>query len=119
MPHWFCAKFHEYNDKEAALPVDQHELIALCAPRPAYVASAAEDLWADPKGEFLSAYHASPVYALYGSRGPATPDFPAIHQPVGEQLRYHVRAGGHDVTDYDWDRFMDLADHAMVADNAQ
>jgi hypothetical protein len=113
MPHWFCAKFHEYNDKEAELPVDQHELIALCAPRPAYVASAAEDHWADPKGEFLSAYHASPVYALYGSKGPATPAFPAIHQPIGEQLRHHVRAGGHDVTDYDWDQFMNLADHAL------
>jgi hypothetical protein len=93
--------------------VDQHELIALCAPRPVYVASAAEDHWADPKGEFLSAYHASPVYALYGSRGPATPESPAIHQPVGEQLRYHVRAGGHDLTNYDWDQFMNLSDRAM------
>lgn len=119
MPHWFCAKFHEYNDRENELPLDQHELIALCAPRPTYVASAAEDLWADPKGEFLSAYHAGPVYALYGLEGPASAEFPALHQPVGEQLRYHVRAGVHDVTEYDWEGYLDLADQTMMAKRGQ
>jgi hypothetical protein len=118
-PHWFCAKFHDYNNQENSLPVDQHELIALSAPRATYVASAAEDLWADPKGEFLSTYHAAPVFALYGTKGPDTPDFPAIHQPQGETLRYHVRAGGHDVTNYDWDQYMDLADHAFRGPVAQ
>lgn len=118
-PHWFCAKFHEYNDHEAALPIDQHELIALCAPRPVYVASAAEDLWADPRGEFLAAYYASPVYALYGLQGPATADSPPLHQPVGEQLRYHVRAGVHDVTGYDWECYLDLADRAMTVQRNQ
>lgn len=112
-PHWFCAKFKEYSDREDALPFDQHGLIALAAPRPAYVASAEGDRWADPKGEFLATYHAGPAYELYGRKGPETAAPPPLHQPVGGHLRYHVREGGHDVTEYDWDRFLDLADWAL------
>lgn len=96
-PHWFCDNFKKYSENEQALPVDQHELLALIAPRPLCVGSAADDLWSDPKGERLSLEAAVPVYELYG-------------KGCSERLGYHIREGRHEIKPEDWDQYLRHAD---------
>ena len=110
-PQWFCRNYLKYMDNEDALPVDQHELVALIAPRPVYVGSAAGDRWADPKGEFLSLIGARPVYELYGIHGMPSDEWPEVRTPVfGDHMGYHVRLGKHAILGYDWVQYLDFAD---------
>ena len=112
-PHWFAGRYRSYNRRVADLPVDQHELLALIAPRPLYIASADGDQWSDPKGEFLGGVEAEAVYKLYGKTGLGTATFPGLNQPVGQTVRYHDRTGKHDVTDYDWAQYLRFADELV------
>jgi hypothetical protein len=111
-PHWFCKNFHDYNDKENEIPVDQHMLIGLIAPRPVYVGSAEQDEWADPYGEFLSLYHAGPVYTLFGLEILEKDTLPEINKPLWTgKMGYHIRTGGHAITRFDWEKYLDFADY--------
>ena len=109
-PHWFRTNFRKYIDHEQDLPFDQHMLFALLAPRPAYAASASEDLWADPKGEFLAIANADEVYKLFGSNGLGTKEMPRPSQSICSDLGYHIRIGKHDVQLEDWVLFMNFID---------
>ena len=110
-PHWFCKNFHQYNQLENELPVDQHMLIALMAPRPVYVASAQQDQWADPKGEYTSLYLAGPAFKLFGYRALQEVLPPALDEPIrADRQAYHLRTGKHDITPYDWQHYLDFAD---------
>ena len=108
-PHWFDGRFKEYNDRETEMPFDSHFLLSLIAPRGLYVASAEEDRWSDPKGEFLGAANASAAWKLFGKDGIGTMEMPGVNQPVGTTVRYHMRTGKHDVTAYDWDQYLSFA----------
>jgi|JI6StandDraft_1071083.scaffolds.fasta_scaffold02523_2 hypothetical protein len=108
-PHWFTKTYTSYAGKAAACPIDKHMLIALAAPRAIYIASAVEDQWADPKGEFLSGLNAEPAFALFGKKGYGVSEQPGIDSPVGDAIAYHVRTGKHDVTSYDWEQYLKFA----------
>ncbi|MTI16214.1 acetylxylan esterase [Rhodobacteraceae bacterium RKSG542] len=109
-PHWFTGSFRGYVGKENTLPIDQHMLMGLLAPRPVYVASAVDDQWADPKGEFLSLHNAKEVYALYTKDLFPESEQPAVDSPVHSVLSYHYRTGPHNVRFYDWQNYLDIAD---------
>jgi hypothetical protein len=110
LPHWFCTNFKQYGADEGALPVDQHMLVALMAPRLVYVASATFDDWAGQPGEFRSCELASPVWRLYRNQG-LVGVWPPPDTPMHEgRIGYHLRSGKHNLELYDWERFMDFAD---------
>jgi hypothetical protein len=111
-PHWFNTNYKKYNEHEDRLPVDQHMLISLIAPRPVYATNASEDLWADPKGTFLSLKNAEDVYGLYGLKSALLQAQPTLNSPIIESpLAYHNREGKHDLTIYDWKQFIRFADY--------
>ena len=121
--YWFCGNFAKYAGHESSLPFDQHELIALMAPRPVYLTSGSEDRWSDPKGEFLSAVEAARVYAFLGLPGLCSADgsipdgldeLPPVWQPLsGGLVGYHLRQGPHALTAWDWARMLDFADRYL------
>jgi len=113
-PYWLCRNAWKFVGREDDLPVDQHMLLACIAPRPVYVHSGVEDTWADGRGEYLSAYHASEVYRLLGKKGLTSESSPPVGEAIIESdVGYHIRKGGHSIEMYDWERFLDFADYHL------
>ena len=113
-PHWLVKNIEQFIGHEDTAPFDQHELLELAAPRLLAVASATQDSWADPHGEFLSAKAASEVYRLFGSEGlPAETD-PAPDQYVTGHISYHIRTGVHSQQPLDWGHYLQIADKYFV-----
>ncbi len=110
-PHWFTAKYKTYNGKEELLPVDQHEAVALVAPRGLHDGEGTEDLWADPRGAWLSLVEASKVWALYGAATAMKDPMPKVNElAVNGPIAFHLRDGGHALGSFDWKLYLDHAD---------
>ena len=113
-PHWFARSYRQFDGRDAWLPYDQHWIAALIAPRLLCIASASNDTGAGPWGEFLTARYASPAWELYGKKGLVEDRPYAIGRAFQEgSVGYHLRPGGHDLAQYDWDRYLDFADRHL------
>lgn len=109
-PYWFNDRFKTYDNKEDELPFDQHFVISAMAPRAVYVASADEDLWADPRGEYLAVVASNAVFGLFGD-GPFDNEMPGLNeQKIVGRRGYHIRPGRHNLTAADWTYVLDFAD---------
>ncbi len=104
-PYQFCANYAKYADHVDQFPVDAHMLLALIAPRPVLLQTGDTDRWSDPKGEFLAALAATPVYKLFGKDGIEAPQMPAAGIPLLHTLGYFMHAGGHGSLPSDWEYF--------------
>ena len=108
-PHWFTDKYKQYNYRVNDLPLDQHMLLALIAPRQLYLGNANYDLWADPNGTLNSLNYAMEAYKLYEIHlVTEIPHQPMINEPKhSEYIGYHLREGGHNITPLDWQFYLD------------
>lgn len=110
-PHWFCGNFKKFNDATDKLPFDQNCLVALCAPRPVLMTNAADDLWANPTGQFAVLKAATPAYELLGTEGLKADRVPAPGDKlIDSRLGYWIRPGKHEMNPDDWGIWFQFAD---------
>jgi len=105
-PYQFAGNYAKYANQVDRSPVDAHMLVALMAPRPVLLQTGDKDFWSDPKGEFLAAVAAGPVYRLLGKQGLDTDQMPAAGVPILHTIGYFMHAGGHGTIPSDWDQFL-------------
>ena len=105
-PYQFCANYAKFARQVDRLPVDAHMLVALIAPRPVLLQTGDQDQWSDPKGEFLAAVAAGPIFRLLGKQGLDTDQWPPAGQPILHTIGYYMHAGGHGTIPSDWDIFL-------------
>jgi len=110
-PHWFNGEFKKFNEATDRLPFDQHELVALCAPRPVLFSCAEGDQWSNPAGQFEMLRAATPVYQLLGVEGLTVSAVPPLGRlEAAGRLGYYIREGKHSMTAGDWQVFLNFAD---------
>lgn len=113
--HWFAPNFIKYAGPLTPLdlPVDAHELVALCAPRPVFISAGSPEVegqWIDSRGMFLAGVYAGPVYELYGKKGLGTGEFPSQETAlIDGEIAFRQHAGGHTVGP-NWPVFLEYAD---------
>jgi hypothetical protein len=107
-PYQFCANYGKYGDHVDQFPVDAHMLIALIAPRPVLLQTGDTDVWSDPKGEFLAAVAAAPVFRLLGKQALGVEQMPPAGQPIFHTLGYVMHTGGHGTIPSDWALFLEF-----------
>lgn len=112
--HWFAGNFIKYAGPltPGDLPVDAHQLVALCAPRPVFISSGSPDVegtWVDAKGMFLGGAHAGPVFGLLGKKGLGTKEVPTIGTNLADgDIAFRQHEGGHS-TGPNWPYFIEFA----------
>jgi (4-O-methyl)-D-glucuronate---lignin esterase len=107
-PYQFAANYQKYGNHVDQLPVDANMLISLIAPRPVLLQTGDKDLWSDPKGEFLAALAAGPVYKLLGKDGLDTDQWPPAGTPILHTIGYYMHDGGHGTVPSDWNIFLEF-----------
>ena len=111
----FAHNYQSYGDRVNELPFDGHMLVSLIAPRPLLLQTGSTDFWSDPKGEYLSAVAASPVWKLFGTEGLATDHYPAAGEPVLSTLGYTMHAGRHGILAADWPVYLEFLERHLLS----
>ncbi len=115
-PHWFCKNYRQFAGAEETLPFDQHQLVALMAPRLFFVCEAKEDIWCDPESEYMSLYLASEAYHLLGVDGlVGNRDYPPVGRTLtAGRLGYRLRSGSHFMSRHDWLMYLRFFDEQVT-----
>ncbi len=111
--HWFAENYNCWSGRVQELPIDQHELLALIAPRPVYITEGLTDPFSDAQGAFISASQASAVYALFGLEGLPATTLPEPGSPAVGSVGFSVHPGGHTVPPEQLEEALDFVDQHL------